>query len=202
MSPTSYHCSTPHRGVYGKCTMFRTSPLPGPRGGLAAASPPMAGATVLSGAGVGHDRVRDGTGWVHVALGHEPPGRSRGGGWGSMRRSTRLSSGEGSPPGGEQGAGAAQGPSSAMSTAQLRSVARRPPAASQPGHLPGALLFLQMGILVLGRGSRLDAFSGSPVRTWLPSDAGCPTTGTPAVRPARSSRTRASPPQNPNARGG
>ena len=28
-------------------------------------------------------------------------------------------------------------------------------------------------MLVLGRDSRLDAFSGSPVRTWLPSDAGC-----------------------------
>jgi len=52
-----------------------------------------------------------------------------------------------------------------MSTARLRSVARRPPAASQPGHLPGALLVLRMGILVLRRGSHLDAFSGSPVRT-------------------------------------
>ena len=60
----------------------------------------------------------------------------------------------------------------------------------------------RVGKLFLGRGSRLDAFSGSPVRTWLPSGAGCPTTGPPAVRPARSSRTRASPPQLPNARGG
>src|ERR671914_2673582 len=53
-------------------------------------------------------------------------------------------------------------------------------------------------MLVLGRDSRLDAFSGSPVRTWLPSDAACATTGTPAVRPPRSSRTRGSPPQHPN----
>ena len=28
---------------------------------------------VLSGAAVGHDRVRDGTGWGHRALGHETP---------------------------------------------------------------------------------------------------------------------------------
>src|SRR4028118_2232052 len=52
-------------------------------------------------------------------------------------------------------------------------------------------------MLVLGRDSRLDAFSGSPVRTWLPSGAASATTGTPAVRPPRSSRTRGSPPQHP-----
>jgi hypothetical protein len=56
---------------------------------------------------------------------------------------------------------------------------------------------LRVGMLVLGRDSRLDAFSGSPVRTWLPSDAAPATTGTPAVRPPRSSRTRGSPPQHP-----
>ena len=105
-------------------------------------------------------------------------------------------------PGGNKARCGTDVPSSAMSTAQLRSVARRPPAASQPGHLPGALLVFQMGILVLGRGSRLDAFSGSPVRTWLPSGAGCPTTGTPAVRPARSSRTRDGRPHTPIACGG
>jgi hypothetical protein len=56
---------------------------------------------------------------------------------------------------------------------------------------------VRVGMLVLGRDSRLDAFSGSPVRTWLPSDAAPATTGTPAVRPPRSSRTRGSPPQHP-----
>ena len=55
----------------------------------------------------------------------------------------------------------------------------------------------RVGMLVLGRDSRLDAFSGSPVRTWLPSGAAVATTGTPAVRPPRSSRTRGSPPQHP-----
>jgi hypothetical protein len=84
-----------------------------------------------------------------------------------------------------------------LSTARLRSVARRPPAASSPGRLPGGSRTRVLGRLVLGRDSRLDAFSGSPHRTWLPSGAGCPTTGAPAVRPARSSRTRASPPQPP-----
>src|SRR5690349_20196944 len=54
----------------------------------------------------------------------------------------------------------------------------------------GPYALKELGRLVLGRDSRLDAFSGSPDRTWLPSAAGCPTTGPPAVRPPRSSRTR------------
>ena len=63
---------------------------------------------------------------------------------------------------------------------------------------PGGLSRLSpTGRLVLGRGSRLDAVSGSPVRTWLPGGAAVATTGPPAVRPARSSRTRARPPQPP-----
>ena len=56
-------------------------------------------------------------------------------------------------------------PASAIRTAQLQSVTRCPPAAYQPGHLPGALPALAVGSDVLRRGSRLDAFSGSPVRT-------------------------------------
>jgi len=70
----------------------------------------------------------------------------------------------------------------------------RPPI--NPVIFRGSYLF-QVGMLVLGRDSRLDAFSGSPVRTWLPSGAANATTGTPAVRPPRSSRTRGSPPQHP-----
>jgi hypothetical protein len=46
--------------------------------------------------------------------------------------------------------------------------------------------------LVLRGASRLDAFSGYPFRTWLPGDAAGATTGTPEVRPPRSSRTRGS----------
>ena len=46
------------------------------------------------------------------------------------------------------------------------------------------------GILILGWASRLDAFSVYPFRTWLPGHAPGGTTGTPEVRPARSSRTK------------
>ena len=86
---------------------------------------------------------------------------------------------------------------SAIRTARLQSVARGPPAAYRPGHLPGALPHSRVGRLVLGRDSRLDAFSGSPVRAWLPGGAAVATTGPPAARPPRSSRTRGSPPQPP-----
>ena len=46
--------------------------------------------------------------------------------------------------------------------------------------------------LVLRGVSRLDAFSGYLVRTWLPGCAAGATTGPPEVRPPRSSRTRGS----------
>jgi hypothetical protein len=46
------------------------------------------------------------------------------------------------------------------------------------------------GDLFLRSASRLDAFSGYPGRTWLPGTAPGGTTGTLAVRPSRSSRTR------------
>ena len=49
---------------------------------------------------------------------------------------------------------------------------------------------LRMGYLILRGASRLDAFSVYPFRTWLPGHGpGC-STGTPAVRPSRSSRTK------------
>ena len=59
-----------------------------------------------------------------------------------------------------------------------------------------------MGDIILGHASHLDAFSGYHCRTWLPSDASGETTGTPAVRPPRSSRTRGSSPQIPCAHTG
>jgi hypothetical protein len=66
MSPTSCRCSTPRRmEVRGTNTTYgRTG---GSRSGLASHGVAPA---VLSGALLGHDRVRDGTGWVRVALGH------------------------------------------------------------------------------------------------------------------------------------
>ena len=59
----------------------------------------------------------------------------------------------------------------------------------------GFYSFKRMGYLILGGTSRLDAFSVYSFRTWLPGDAIGMTAGTPVVRPARSSRTKASSPQ-------
>ena len=49
-----------------------------------------------------------------------------------------------------------------------------------------------LGYLILRGASRLDAFSVYPFQTWLPGYATGVTTGEPEVRPARSSRTKAS----------
>ena len=63
--------------------------------------------------------------------------------------------------------------------------------------------FLQgMGYLVLRWASHLDAFSGSPIQSSLPGYATGVTTGTRALRPSRSSRTRDSSSQTPNAHSG
>ena len=59
-----------------------------------------------------------------------------------------------------------------------------------------------VGNLILRRASHLDAFSAYPNRTYLPSNAIGMTTGTPLVRPLRSSRTRSSSSQVPYAHGG
>ena len=50
--------------------------------------------------------------------------------------------------------------------------------------------FFRMGYLILRGASRLDAFSVYPCRTWLPCHGSGKPTGTPAVRPSRSSRTK------------
>ena len=50
--------------------------------------------------------------------------------------------------------------------------------------------FFRMGYLILRGASRLDAFSVYPVRTWLPGREPSGSTGAPAVRPSRSSRTK------------
>ena len=56
------------------------------------------------------------------------------------------------------------------------------------------------GGLISGRVSRLDAFSAYPVRTRLPGRAPGGATGSPLVRPTRSSRTKVRAPQASNAR--
>ena len=50
--------------------------------------------------------------------------------------------------------------------------------------------FFRMGYLILRGASRLDAFSVYPRQTWLPGHELSSSTGTPAVRPSRSSRTK------------
>src|SRR6202044_3941493 len=54
--------------------------------------------------------------------------------------------------------------------------------------------FTSLGDLILGKVSRLYAFSAFPDRTSLPSDAPGGTTGSQEVRPPRSSRTKGRPP--------
>ena len=54
----------------------------------------------------------------------------------------------------------------------------------------GSYLVNPVGYLILRTASRLDAFSVYPIRTQLPCRAIGMTTGTPEVRPSRSSRTR------------
>src|SRR5215218_8805382 len=89
MSPTSYRCSTPrhaysivpHNRVDDAVVLsllWRGTHPDAHRGGSQRPRLPWGNPTVLSGAAVGHDRVRDGTGWGHRALGHEPPGSAPG----------------------------------------------------------------------------------------------------------------------------
>src|SRR5215218_5947310 len=110
MSPTSYRCSTPrhaysivpHNRVIDAVVLsllWRGTHPDAHRGGSQRPRLPWGNPTVLSGAAVGHDRVRDGTGWGHRALGHEPPGSAPGcvhalfgwddGGGGTSRGGTR-----------------------------------------------------------------------------------------------------------------
>ena len=162
MSPTSCRCSTP-RQVTGP----RRAPARHPHGGPAAASPPPGfppeyspalrwvttgfgmdpgGSTALSAtdppcasqAGTPRPPVT-----THVArcdadtrswTAHRPPRRERG-------TSVRPAQ-----------------PPSAMSTARLRSVARRPPAASQPPRLGGAFPLHQGGGSRFGEGFPLRCF--------------------------------------------
>ena len=71
-----------------------------------------------------------------------------------------------------------------------------------PRRLQGVLLDYSMGYLILRGASRLDAFSVYPFQTWLPGRALGSATGTPEVRPSRSSRTKDSSSQISCARAG
>ena len=78
----------------------------------------------------------------------------------------------------------------------------RPRPTYPTGGLPAVLTNYLVGSLILELASRLDAFSGYPHRRSLPSHATGVTTGTRALRPSRSSRTRDSPPQTSYAHSG
>ena len=90
----------------------------------------------------------------------------------------------------------------AISTGQLNALLRlhRPPIDVVVFHGPYSLEV--MGNLISRWASRLDAFSGYPIQTWLISSALGRTTDTPEVCSSRSSRTRDDSSQVPNAHGG
>ena len=147
MSPTSCRCSTPRHGLSGRGRG-------GARSGLASHGVAPA---VLSGAALGHDRVRDGSGWSQNALGH---GHRPASGIGLDNWAVRHSRPAPLPPGNgacSRTGRASENPPSAMSTGRLRSVTGRPPPASLPGRLPGAFL-LSNGEPRLGAGFPLRCF--------------------------------------------
>ena len=170
-------------------------PMSGSRGARSGLASHRIAPAVLSGAAAGHDRVRDGTGWGHRALGHGHPPTSTSVRYGCDSSGSRFVSWcllivreasfvEAMPFGfrprsafpsavSRLGNGA-QTPAcpaswfempSLIRTGRLRSFACRPPPAYKPGRLPGSLPVSPVGCVVLGRDSRLDAFSGSPIRT-------------------------------------
>ncbi len=89
--------------------------------------------------------------------------------------------------------------SRAISTGQLHALQRFHPPPINLVVYEGPSGAYAQGFLILGSASRLDAFSGYPIRTWLPGGATGVTTGTPGVRPPRSSRTKGRSPQESSA---
>src|SRR3712207_4275109 len=81
---------------------------------------------------------------------------------------------------------------STISTAQLNVLPRVHLRPIQRVVCPRSYPVIPVGNLILRPASRLDAFSAYPFRSWLPGTAVGTTTGTPADRPPRSSRTRGS----------
>ncbi len=195
MSPTSCRCSTPRRRAIWRLGSGVWVPpwlgTGGVRGGLASRG---VAPTVLSGAALGHDRVRDGTGWGQHALGH---GRPRSPAWGPDSTPVVTSvlswAGARTPGGVPPRPRARPGPQWRMwdQCSRSRGLTRvwefggsggsgpggtedrpRPSARLGSGRLPAVHpppvnpvvsrgpYPVMVGRLVLGRGSRLDAFSG------------------------------------------
>ncbi len=153
--------------------MFRQRPTLPPR---------RQGSTI--GAGGLHFRVRDGTGCFPSAMATETASPDRSG-----------KGIEGASP--EQGSGTdsereRESSPRPISTGRLHT---SPCFHLRPIDLvvfEGPYLVDPVGDLISGRASHLDAFSAYPFRTWPTSRAAGATTGTPEVRPPRSSRTRGS----------
>ena len=184
--------------------------VPRARAAFARGLPPQYSAS----AGDGHDRVRDGSGWFAAAFAHA---RHRPGHPHRIvsfshfsRRSSVLQQDSawhtapwrrGPPPRLAPRAGDCE-PPSPMRTAPLQRLPAVHARPLNPVVCRGAYSLMGMGGVISRWGSHLDALSGSPIPTWLPGGAALATTGTPAVGPARSSRTRASADHPSIARGG
>jgi hypothetical protein len=209
MSPTSCRCSTPRRERARKRGRARARTVrggvPRARAAFSRELPPK----YFAGAGGGHDRVRDGTGWIAAAIAHarHPAPHHLVVSRAKLRHGIAASN-IGTRHTGRRRRGppvraAKKGTAHAHAHRSAPTVARLPRAAAQPGGLPGGLPAQRQERSVISRwGSHLDALSGSPIPTWLPGGAALATTGTPAVGPARSSRTRASAGHRSDAHGG
>lgn len=132
MSPTSCHCSTPRQ----RCPC-RADPasVRGARDGLASHGVAPA---VLSGAALGHDRVRDGSGWVQGARGHGHPARLPGrlGRCMLSRRPSVPGSGMPSPRRHEGAAPITKRPSGRPGPARAGKIPPRPSARVRSSRLP------------------------------------------------------------------
>ena len=121
------------------------------------------------------------------------------------RRTRRGKSSAWAP--GRPGGGARARSGARLSLAEGRSIGRLGPVSSTRRRAATSGLSTWWSATTLKRDlvwrwvSRLDAFSGYPVRTWLPGCAAGATTGPPEVRPPRSSRTRGSSSQVSNTHG-
>jgi hypothetical protein len=218
MSLTSYRAAPPRVGVCG-CVCG----LGGPGGGRLSRG---LGRSIM-GAGGFHGRVRDGIGWDTFRQGHQvgqalpdlavPKGAPGGGQVGGVGVCVVCGCGVA----GREAVlawwwwvsclarvGAGREADAAMGRIRLRRAAR----AIRTGRLSALprvhprpidvmVYHGPRGDLVLRGVSRLDAFSGYPVRTWLPGRAAGATTGAPEVRPPRSSRTGGSASQVSNTHG-
>ena len=147
-----------------------------------------------------HGRVRDGIGWFTVAITTRPSGHTK-----HILKDILIRPVDGADM--NMLGGNMVFPIPAFCIRPIKPIEQLVPVsfthycASTPGLSTWWSSTVLKRILVLRGASRLDAFSGYPVRTWLPGGAAGATTGTLEVRPPRSSRTRGSSSQDSNTHG-